>query len=215
MSEAPPKRLDIKAYLRTKWTPEQRMKIRRAVGITGHQWAREVMDRETMRFVRSLDYKNLDALEISGRYWDQVGFRSFTSLNYPEFDVCGERTHGADWDIIFLEQVLEHVPHPRRALENIFAMLRPGGILFVTTPFMIRIHNHPIDCTRWTETGMKFFLEEIGFAAERIETGSWGNRQCLIASLKDWPKYNRWLLHSLKNDPRYPVVVWAFATKNS
>lgn len=215
MADQPKSRFNIKARLKSRLNAEERMKLRRVIGITGHQWVREVMDRETMRFVRSLDFGKLDALEISGRYWDQIDFRSFTSLNYPDFDICGERKHGADWDIIFLEQVLEHVPKPRKALENIFAMLRPGGIFVVTTPFLIRIHHHPIDVSRWTELGLKYLLEEVGFEQSKVETGSWGNRSCLIASLTDWPQYNRYKLHSLRNDPRFPVSVWAFATKNS
>ena len=30
-------------------------------------------------------------------------------------------------------------------------------------PFLIRVHNVPIDCSRWTEDGLKFHLEECGF----------------------------------------------------
>ena len=38
----------------------------------------------------------------------------------------------------------------------------------------------------------------------------WGNRACAIANLEHWATYNP-LWHSLENDPRYPVQVWAFA----
>lgn len=173
------------------------------------------MDRETMRFVCSLPHQSMDALEISGSYWNQIQFRTFTSAPFPGYDVCEQPLEPEKWDIIFLEQVLEHVPFPRRALMNLHAMLRPAGYLVVTTPFFIRVHNHPIDCTRWTEVGMKYLLADSGFHVDAITTGSWGNRQCLIGSLDDWPSYNRYKLHSLTNDPRFPVTVWAFAQKAS
>jgi SAM-dependent methyltransferase len=36
-------------------------------------------------------------------------------------------------DLIFLESVLEHVDSPRRALEEAHRVLRPGGVVFITT----------------------------------------------------------------------------------
>jgi SAM-dependent methyltransferase len=38
------------------------------------------------------------------------------------------------WDIAFLLDVLEHIPDDAKALEQIRAALRPGGLLFVATP---------------------------------------------------------------------------------
>ena len=38
------------------------------------------------------------------------------------------------WDVAFLLDVLEHIPEDAAALREIRAALRPGGLLFVTTP---------------------------------------------------------------------------------
>jgi len=38
------------------------------------------------------------------------------------------------WDVVFLLDVLEHIPDQRAALRQIRHSLRPGGLLFVTTP---------------------------------------------------------------------------------
>jgi 2-polyprenyl-3-methyl-5-hydroxy-6-metoxy-1,4-benzoquinol methylase len=38
------------------------------------------------------------------------------------------------WDIAFLLDVLEHIPEDLAALRQVAAALRPGGLLFVTTP---------------------------------------------------------------------------------
>ena len=173
------------------------------------------MDRETRSFVTALHPENLEALEVSGNYWKDFGFRSFDTVKFPEFDLCGDNVPAEKWDIILLEQVLEHVLYPGKAVENLRRMLKPGGHLVVTTPFLIRIHPDPFDCNRWTETGMKYLLHECGFEFDEIQTGSWGNRSCVIRNLEHWPTYNRFKFHSLRNDPRYPVSVWAFARKSA
>jgi SAM-dependent methyltransferase len=38
------------------------------------------------------------------------------------------------WDVAFLLDVLEHIPDDRAALRQIYRSLRPGGLLFITTP---------------------------------------------------------------------------------
>jgi hypothetical protein len=91
-------------------------------------------------------------------------------------------------------------------------MLRPGGTLVVTTPFLIRVHPSPFDCSRWTELGLKYLLAEAGFDLSRITTGSWGNRACVRSNFVDWRGWNP-ILHSLRNEPDFPVHVWAFAKK--
>jgi hypothetical protein len=74
-------------------------------------------------------------------------------------------------------------------------MLAPGCHFLITTPFLIRRHDIPVDCSRWTELGMKHFLAECGFPIETIRTGSWGSRSCVKANFK----------------PNFPVSVWALA----
>jgi len=38
------------------------------------------------------------------------------------------------WDCIFLLDVLEHIPEDQQVLQQIWQALRPGGLLFLTTP---------------------------------------------------------------------------------
>lgn len=38
------------------------------------------------------------------------------------------------WDCIFLLDVLEHIPQDQEVLQQVWQALRPGGLLFVTTP---------------------------------------------------------------------------------
>ena len=151
----------------------------------------------------------MDAFEISGRFWKdrvQKPWKSYTEGRYPEFDICVPAS-GKQYDIVFAEQVFEHLAYPYRAIKNVYAMLRPGGYFLTTTPFLFKIHACPLDCTRWTPQGLGYLLEEGGFAPEAIRTDSWGNHQAVRLQLRA-RNYCR-CLHSLENETGCPVSVWA------
>lgn len=65
---------------------------------------------------------------------------------------------------VICAEVLEHVERPRVALRTMFNMLRPGGVLIVTTPFAFPVHNFPDDYWRFTPSGMRSLLSGAGFA---------------------------------------------------
>ena len=68
--------------------------------------------------------------------------------------------------------------------------------------------------TRWSPTGMKYFLEEAGFDPASIFVDSWGNRDCVIANFDRWITYVEGQ-HSLQNEPDFPIAVWALAQKQA
>jgi SAM-dependent methyltransferase len=188
-----------------------RRRIRR-LGTVDQQWLRVVMDQHTIEEVARLRPSDASVLEISGRQWQKrFPFKSYVSVSYPEFDICNTKLEDK-FDLIIAEQVFEHLLWPYRAGRNVFDMLSPGGRFLITTPFLIRRHDTPHDCSRWTEVGLKYFLAECGFDLEEISSYCWGNRACLEANLSHWAFY-RPRFHSLKNESNYPLVVWAIARK--
>lgn len=182
------------------------------IGYDYKQWVRTVMYKKCYALVNELRPNELDTLEISGaENWQHLGFKSFVSTEYPEFDICKDKLDKR-FDLIIADQIFEHLLYPYRAAKNVYQMLKPGGHFLVATPFMIKIHPMPYDCTRWTETGMKYFLHECGFALENIQTDSWGNKSCVRANMrKGWAP--RGWFGSLKNQAYFPVTVWALAKK--
>lgn len=176
-------------------------------------WLRTVMYRECLILLQDLTPEALDVLEISPGTdsWKQLStFRSVASVDHPRFDICRDRLDRT-FDLVIADQVLEHVLWPYRAVRNIHAMLRDGGHFLCTTPFMIKVHEVPVDCSRWTETGLRYLLAEGGFSLDSVKTGSWGNRACVKGNFKRWPP-QRWF-RSLRNEPDFPVAVWALARK--
>ena len=177
------------------------------------RWSRVVMDRETRKLVEALNPRSLDALEISGCDWRDFGFAGYRQVHYPDYDLC-EGPLPERFDLVIAEQVFEHLLWPYRAGRHVCQMLRPGGHFLITTPFLVKVHNWPVDCTRWTELGLKHFLAECGFELETIQTGAWGNRKCIWAHLNSSrPLTYREKKHSLENEPAFPHHIWAMARK--
>lgn len=208
--------MSMASLLDTVWRrPVLWEKLRRAVRATGYDttdWVRTVMYREAFAYISRLGPEQMDALEIAGgNQWTRaLPFKSYESTEYPGFDICTD-TLPRQFDLIIADQVFEHLKWPYRAGRNVLAMLKPGGVFVISTPFLVRVHRAPIDCSRWTPDGLSYLLQECGFEAHNIETGAWGNRSCLKANLTSWRK--RGFFGSLKNEPDYPVMVWAFARK--
>jgi SAM-dependent methyltransferase len=205
----------ITRYLKVLIPVRYHQRLRRWLRPSGEvQWCRVVMNVEIERFIRTLDCLHVDALEISGTgSQGRYNFRSYRTVQYPDYDVCESPLAEGQFDLVIAEQVFEHILRPDRAAANIYEMLRPGGVFVISTPFLLKVHEVPLDLYRWTERGMRQLLESAGFAV--ISTGSWGNRECLIADMKpglEWTTYNP-RRHSLQNEPEFAIVVWAFAEK--
>jgi len=177
------------------------------ISATSH-WCRIVMDQTLRRFILNLDFENFSVLEISGNSWSNFGFKDYSTLFYPEFDICNIPTENFQkYDLVILEQVLEHVHDPNKALSNIKRLLNPAGLLLITTPFMIKLHGDPYDFWRWTPTGLKQIIEEHNYRI--LELNTWGNKDCLIANLDKWAVYKEGM--NLENDPTFALVVWCIA----
>jgi SAM-dependent methyltransferase len=177
---------------------------------------RVVLEQETKKLVETLPASKMDALEISGERWKTYPFKSLRSADYPDYDICEKPLALESFDLVIAEQVFEHLLYPYRAAKNVYAMLRPSGYFLISTPFLQKIHDFPVDCSRWTPLGMKYFLSEAGFPIEAIKSGSWGNRVAVKATLTatHFPYYNR-LVHPLENEEIFPVQVWALARKET
>jgi SAM-dependent methyltransferase len=188
--------------------------IKRLFGVPDVQWGRVVSNREGEHFIRSLNYRAMDVVEISpgGDRWKVFPFKSYTGTSFPAYDLCAGPLEAEGFDLVIAEQVLEHVHWPYRAVRSVWQMLRPGGWFLAATPFLLRVHDYPDDCSRWTEHGLKYLLIEGGFPEEGIQTGSWGNRGCVRANFSGFPSWIPWW-HSLHNEPLFPITVWAFARK--
>jgi Methyltransferase domain len=62
--------------------------------------------------------------------------------NYPDVDLHDLSKYPRDFfNIVVIDNVLEHLSDPRQALDEIYAILQVGGKCICLTPFLIRIHE--------------------------------------------------------------------------
>jgi SAM-dependent methyltransferase len=171
------------------------------------QWCRIVMNRAIAQQLVALEPERSSAIEISGSTHQGYPWKSYTSSSYAELDICAPPPDLAQHDVVICEQVLEHVPDPWRAARTLHDLCRPGGHVVVSTPFLIRVHPTPFDFWRFTEDGIRRVLESAGLVVD--ETASWGNKASVRGNLRRFAPYRPW--RSLRNEPDFPLVVWAVA----
>lgn len=78
-------------------------------------------------------------------------------------DICQRNAHiaGGTFDFVVCTEVLEHTLNPFDAVREIRRLLKPGGLLFGSTPFNFRIHGPLPDCWRFTEHGLRALLNDF------------------------------------------------------
>ena len=75
------------------------------------------------------------------------------------------------FDVVVCTEVLEHVLNPFSAVSEILRILKPGGIVLVSTPFNFRIHGPLPDCWRFTEHGLRsLFNKESGYKILELDS---------------------------------------------
>mgnify|MGYP001370262344 CR=1 FL=1 len=79
------------------------------------------------------------------------------------------------FDAVVCTEVLEHVAEPARVLDELARVLRPGGTVLITVPFVGGLHEEPHDHYRYTSHGLAGLLDRAGFTNIEVEplTGYW------------------------------------------
>lgn len=84
------------------------------------------------------------------------------------------------FDGVLFTQVLEHLENRHHVLGEIRRVLKPGGRLVVTVPFLFPVHGEPNDYARFTGEGIRALFEDGYEIHEIITTGGVGT---VLASL--------------------------------
>lgn len=71
-------------------------------------------------------------------------------------------------DVVLSSQVLEHVLSPREYLDEAHRLLKPGGLLLLSTHGYWMYHPDPTDFWRWTRDGLVRQIEDCGFSVRSV-----------------------------------------------
>ncbi len=79
----------------------------------------------------------------------------------------------AHFDSVFSSEVFEHIFNLESILQELYRVLRPGGLMLITCPFTICEHEAPNDFARYSSFAIKYLLEKNGFeVVEQYKTGN-------------------------------------------
>ena len=89
----------------------------------------------------------------------------------------------SSFEVVLCTEVLEHLPEPQRAIDEIFRVLAPGGQLLLTTRFLFPIHDAPHDYFRFTKYGLRHLLRRFEILELEEETDAVGTLAVLLQRL--------------------------------
>lgn len=65
------------------------------------------------------------------------------------------------YDGVWIQAVLEHVVEPHKVVDEIFRVLKEGGVVYAETPFMQQVHEGAYDFTRFTVLGHRYLFKNF------------------------------------------------------
>tara|TARA_R110000822_G_scaffold45541_7_gene121772 strand:+ start:1465 stop:1995 length:531 start_codon:yes stop_codon:yes gene_type:complete len=146
---------------------------------------RKSVDSFITKMVLHEDYYNTTILDVAPQIYD--GLKSRISLSKvltldidPESkadiiaDLCNDNSDKIQsnyFDSILCTEVLEHTLQPFKAADELYRIIKPGGKLYLTTPFNFRIHGPLPDCWRFSEHGLRsIFSNWSSIQIESVES---------------------------------------------
>lgn len=92
-----------------------------------------------------MDFRPLELVDVVGDLTKQLPFRS------------------ESFDIVMLSNTMEHIPNTDFLISEIYRVLKPGGLIIGTIPFLMRVHQKPYDYNRYTNYKLAMLLKEANF----------------------------------------------------
>ena len=134
---------------------------------------RSTVKRVLAEWAQEFDYSGVRVLDVAPESHEGArGVFESALVETLDIDRSSRATHIADlcacncasivggqYDLVICTEVLEHTRQPWLATRELHRLVKPGGVVALTTPFNFRIHGPSPDCWRFTEDGLHSLLE--------------------------------------------------------
>lgn len=74
------------------------------------------------------------------------------------------------FDFALMNNFLEHTLEPKEVLQHTHRVLKDEGTLLITVPFLVKVHQAPVDFYRYTPFAITQLLVQSGFRVEEVES---------------------------------------------
>jgi SAM-dependent methyltransferase len=149
-----------------------------------------------LSILRALEYEALADVNFSGRLLDFGGGakshylsvlgRQLDACTYESVNISAEMQPtflvepgqplplaSDSYDMVMAINTLEHVLAIEATIGELVSMVRPGGRIVFSTPFLFRMHGSPHDYNRPTATWWIAVLERLGLEDISVEPLMW------------------------------------------
>lgn len=148
------------------------------VTIAHPQWLYNLLLKHALSTVVHYAEGNVLDVGCGNKPWrDLFTVATYTGVDYLGPSATSEASENVDvaanaqklpfrdgsFDAAVALRVLEHVCVPDMAVQELRRVLKSGGNIIVTTPFLYRVHDAEHDFHRWTANGLRDLLCRHGF----------------------------------------------------
>jgi len=136
--------------------------------------SRDRLDKKVSKYVSDLKTLEVGAFGSPsyGKYFtNKIGLDIRPG---PGVDVVGSvyelPFNDNEFDNVLLMVVIEHLEEPQKAILEIKRVLKPGGKILVSVPFMFPMHDTPNDFWRFTKYGLMYLFKDWEIVEVSAET---------------------------------------------